>query len=96
MKYPVDTINCIIILYNGLVIIVNYYTIHTGSRAYVAALGQTSALQSLGLLGKIKYIGGISGGRFRFRVRVCLFAVPVSFLICEYFVYILYVRSMVE
>lgn len=33
-----------------------------GSRAYVAALGQISALNELGLLEKIKYIGGISGG----------------------------------
>jgi hypothetical protein len=34
----------------------------TGSRAYVAALGQISALNKLGLLRKIKYTGGISGG----------------------------------
>lgn len=29
----------------------------------MAALGQISALNQLGLLGKIKYIGGISGGK---------------------------------
>mmetsp|Transcript_13113 Transcript_13113/g.12707 ORF Transcript_13113/g.12707 Transcript_13113/m.12707 type:complete len:569 (-) Transcript_13113:163-1869(-) len=33
-----------------------------GSRAFVAAAGQISALNELSLLGNIKYIGGISGG----------------------------------
>ena len=33
-----------------------------GARAYVAGLGQLSALTDLGLMKKVRYIGGISGG----------------------------------
>ena len=33
-----------------------------GARAYIAAVGQLAALHSLGLIPKIRYISGISGG----------------------------------
>lgn len=59
----------------------------------MAALGQTSALKSLGLLEKVKYVGGISGGklRVRVRVRVCVYTVPVTFLICKNSAHILFI-----
>jgi hypothetical protein len=52
--------------------------------AFVAAAGQISALNELGLLEHIKYIGGISGGNY-----ICIYMDPDIYMyeyiyVCKY------------
>ena len=58
------------------------FLLFPGSRGYIAALGQISALNELGLLSRIKYIGGISGGKTKSIVLYYLQAKRTIIFLC--------------